>query len=248
MSPHAILPLTTLLLALAVPAAAGEAEVGLSVGAGSPGQRNLNLSSGTLVLDTGTTITTQFAGPWTFAGLDLAYALGHSERWTFWARAGYAASLVSRDFAKDGQNSPAALSYRSETINGTVNYEALAWGLGVSLATNQVGEFGLSVDRRSNRTQLRGTRTVLAIPGGGSPGQTGYSLGSTASDFLVTLSMTFLQAHPTFKTYQRIAYGFALGGPSNAIQADAQGWTMGRAYLDRTNPGQELRFGYGFRF
>jgi hypothetical protein len=235
----------TLPLVLSTPMMANDTELGLSIGAGNPDQKNLNLSNGTLISSTGTSITTQFSGPWKLAGIDLARELVRGEKMSFWVRAGYTTALGNLDYAKDGQDSPVAFEYNSEVINGTVSYSNYTYGLGLSFTTNKVGEYGISVDRRTHHTKLSGTLTQINIPGTNST--SGYSLSTTDSDYLVTLSMTFVQAHPTFKTFQRISYGFSFGGDSGDVQADHQGYLMNSAYLVRTHPSQELRFGYGFR-
>ena len=239
------LSVMTFLLVLGAPLRANDTEIGLSVGAGNPGQKNLNLSNGTLVLGTGTAVSTQFSGPWKLAGIDVAQELFRGEAVKFWLRAGYTSALGNLDYAKDGQDSPVAYAYHSETINGSLSYSNLTYGLGLSFLTNKVGEYGISVDRRTHRTTLKGTLTHVDLPG--SLGSSAYSRSLSDSDFLVTLSMTFVQAHPTFKTYQRIYYGFSMGGDSGDMRADHQGYLMSDAYLVRTHPSQELRFGFGFR-
>jgi hypothetical protein len=238
--------LLVLILVLAPALGAADTELGLSLGAGNPAKDNLNLANGTLITGTGTAINTQFSGPWKLAGFDLAQELARGERVRFWVRVGYTTGLGSPAYVKDGQDSPAVDAYTSEVVNGTLTTSAFTCGLGLSWVTNKLGEYGLDVARRTNRTKVSGTLTTLSFPEG--PGGTsGYSLSDTDSDWQVTLSMTFVQAHPTFKTFERLSYAFALGGASGDVAADHQGYLMGGAYLARTVPGQELRFGFGFR-
>ena len=235
------------LVALVLPfaAQAADLELSLSLGTGYPVKRNLyetqDLGGGA-----STFVQTQFKGPWVQGGAHVNYEVFKTGAWKFWAGAGYETDLGSPDFYKLGQSTTQATTSTTETLNGSASYSRYQFGLGTTLATGTLGEYGVYLWRRVNRLGLSGTLTTFNLQGGGTTTKdTSPTLHSNDSDFMLELTMGFTQARPTFKTFERISFGTAFGPAFGQVAASE--WQLDKAYADRLRPTLEVSFAFGVR-
>ena len=232
-------------LMLAAPALAGDLEMSVSLGAGYPVKPNLYLenagSSGSE-----TFVQTRFTGPWILGGAHLNYELYKHEAWKFWVGAGYETGVGSPGYYKLGQSTPQTPSSSTQILNGSASYSRYQFGVGTTLATGTLGEYGLYLWRRINRVGLEGNLSSYQVQGTALTSQAAsYSVHSNAPDYMVELTMGFVQTRPTFKTFERIGLGSAFGpGYGNVGAGD---WQLENAYNDRLRPTLELRFTFGVR-
>jgi len=231
-------------LAVSVTGQARELEFSLSLASGFAVKPNLYLE-GQGAEGTGSFVQTRFSGPWLMGGLHANCEVYKLEAWKFWAGAGYESGLGTPGFYKFGQASQATAS-STEILNGSAKYSRFQLGVGATLATGTLGEYGAYLWRRTNRLGLDGTLSTFNVQGTALTSKNvGYGSTSSASDFMLELSMGFVQARPTFKTFERISFGSAFGrGFGNIAAGD---WQLDSAYNDRLRPTIEVRFSFGVR-
>jgi hypothetical protein len=164
--------------------------------------------------------------------------------WKFWAGAGYETGLGSPDYYKLGQSTTQTTNSRTETLNGTASYARYQFGVGTTLATGTIGEYGVYLWRRVNRLGLDGTLTSFDLQSDTTTNAPS-KLHATASDFMLEFTMGFVQTQPTFKTFERISFGTAFGPDFGQIAASD--WQLEKAYADRLRPTLEIRFAFGVR-
>ena len=237
--------LALLLLVLPVAAQARDVELSLALGAGYPVKRNLYL-----VDDQGggssTFVQTQFSGPWLLGGARASYELLKTGPWKFWAGAGYETGLGSPSYYKTGQATVQAASSTTETLNGTAKYARYQIGLGATLATGTIGEYGAYLWRRAHRTSLDGTLSTYQVQGTElTSGNTPFSMHASDYDYMLELSMGFVQPRPTYKTFERIAFGTAFGPGFGLVNAG--NWQISPAFAERLRPTLEISFSFGVR-
>ena len=234
-----------LLLAPFTVAQARDLELSLSLGEGYPVKRNLYL------LDeqgggSSTSVQTQFSGPWLLGGARASCEVVKAGPWRFWVGAGYEAGLGSPDYYKTGQSIVQAASSNTETLNGTAKYSRYQIGLGTTFATGTIGEYGAYFWRRSHRTALDGTLSTWQVEGGQlTSGSNGYSLHASDYDYMLELSMGFIQTLPTFRTFERISFGTAFGPGYGLVNSG--NWQINPAFADRLRPTLEISFSFGVR-
>ena len=236
-----------ILAILLVPATAGarDLELSLSLGSGYPAKPNLYLETQG-ASGTSSFVQTRFTGPWLLAGAHVNVEVYKVEAWKFWAGLGYEGGLGSPNFYKLGQATSQATTSNTEILNGSASYSRYQIGVGATLATRTLGEYGAYLWRRTHSIGLSGTVSTLALQGATlTPGGSGYSSHSTASDYMLELSMGFVQARPTCKTFQRISLGTAFGPGYGSLGAGD--WKLQGAYNDRLRPTLEVHFAYGVR-
>jgi hypothetical protein len=224
---------------------ARDLEFSLSLASGFAVKPNLYLE-GQGAAGSSSFVQTRFSGPWLLGGLHASCEVYKHEAWKFWAGAGYEAGLGTPGFYQFGQATSQASSSSTEILNGTAKYSRYQLGVGATLATGTLGEYGAYLWRRTNRLGLDGTLSTFALQGTALNAKAaGYASSSSASDFMLELSMGFVQTRPTFKTFERISFGSAFGkGFGNVAAAD---WQLDSAYNDRLRPTLEIRFSFGVR-
>jgi len=224
---------------------ANDVELSVSLASGFPVKPNLYLQ-GLGATGTSTFVQTRFSGPWLMAGLHANYQVYKLENYKFWAGGAYESGLGSPSFYKLGQFNNGAIASTTEILNGTAKYSRYQLGVGATLATGTLGEYGAYLWRRTNRLGLDGTLSTFNVQGTALTSKNvGYGSTSSASDFMLELSMGFVQARPTFKTFERISFGSAFGrGFGNVAAGD---WQLDSAYNDRLRPTIEIRFSFGVR-
>jgi len=232
-------------LLLAAAAHAGDLEMSVSLGSGYPVKPNLYLQ-GQGGAGTTTFVQTRFTGPWLLGGVHLNYEWYRHEAWKFWAGAGYESGLGSPSYYKLGQSTVPATSSSTQILNGSAKYSRCQVGLGATRATGTLGEYGVYLWRRTNRIALEGDLSSFQVQGTALTSQAApYSSHSSAYDYMLELSMGFVQARPTFKTFERISLGSAFGpGYGNVGAGD---WQLEHAFNNRLRPTLELRFAFGVR-
>ena len=246
MKPRSRSSLSVLVLLL-LPCAAGakDLELSLSLGEGYPVKRNLylvdNLGSGT-----STFVQTQFSGPWVLGGVHVNGEFAKAGAWKFWAGAAYESGLGSPSYYKTGQSTVLAATSNTENLNGTAKYSRYQVGLGTTVATGTLGEYGCYLWRRSNQVKLDGTLSTFAIQGTSITSQNApYALKSSGYDYMLELSMAFVQAQATTRTFERISLGTAFGPGYGLV--GAANWQLDPAFADRLRPTLELSFSFGVR-
>jgi hypothetical protein len=232
-------------LMLAAAAQAKDLELSLSLGSGYPVKPNLYLN-GQGTSGTSTFVQTRFTGPWLLGGAHLHYEVYKVQAWKFWAGAGYEAGLGSPAYYKLGQSTYQAATSSTEILDGSAKYSRYQVGLGATLATGTLGEYGVYLWRRVNRISLDGTLNTFQLQGTALGAQTAsYATRATASDFMLEATMGFVQARPTFKTFERIGLGSAFGPAFGTVGAG--NWQLDPAFNDRLRPTLELSFSFGVR-
>jgi hypothetical protein len=168
------------------------------------------------------------------------------EAWKVWLGAGYESGLGSPAYNKVGQSTVQATSSGTQILDGTASYRRYQFGAGTTLATGTAGEYGVYLWRRINRIGLDGNLSSFQVQGTALTSQAApSSTHSSASDFMLELTMGFTQARPTFKTFERISLGSAFGPGYGNV--GARDWQLENAYNDRLRPTLELRFTFGVR-
>ena len=234
------------ILLAAAPARAGDLELSLSLGSGFPVKPNLYLENqGTA--GSSTFVETRFSGPWLLGGAHLNVEVYKAQAWKVWAGAAYTSGLGAPAYYKLGQETLQASSVSTEILNGTAKYRRYQFGGGTTFTTGTVGEYGVFLWRRLNRIGLDGALSSFQVTGGSltAPGATNLRTSSSRDDFMLEFTMGFTQAHPTFKTFERIGLGTAFGPGFGNVGAG--NWQLDDAYNDRLRPTLELTFSFGVR-
>lgn len=234
------------LASLLAPAlAAADTELAVSLGTGYAVKKNLYLLED-LGGGAGRFVQTRASGPWTLAGLQASQEVWKREGFKLWVGAGYTAALGDVPFYKVGQNRTSFSYSATETFDGKATYRRMQAGLGATLATGTIGEFGAFLWSRWHDLKLSGTATDSVVQGVDSTVATASrSVKGKGNDWMLELSMGFQQTHPTFKTVERISFCTAFG-PSFG-EVDTSRWRLDERYAERLRPTMELRFTFGFR-
>jgi len=224
---------------------ANDLDVSLSLGLGFPSKGNIYNND-----DEGggsdTFIQTRTSSPWTLLGLQVNYEVFKQTSVRYWVGAGYADGLNAPSYYKFGQSTFQSTTSSTEIVNGTASYNRFQYGIGATWATGTIGEYGAFLWRRNNRFGIDGTVNTIQVQGTSlTPGSGSVAAHSSVADFMLELSMGFLQAQPDFKTFERISFGLAFG-PSYG-NVGATDWQLNDQYGERLLPSREIRFAFGIR-
>jgi len=238
-------PLLLAALLAFIPVRAADLELSLSLGSGFPVKPNLYLDDAG-ASGTSTFVQTRFSGPWLLGGLHATYEVYKHEAWKGWVGAAYVSGLGAPGYYKLGQATTQASAVSTEILDGTAKYRRFQFGGGATLTTGTLGEYGVFLWRRVNRIGLDGNLSTFQVTGTALTAQaTGLHTSSSRDDFMLEFTMGFTQAHPTFKTLERIGLGTAFGPGFGDVGAGR--WQLDDAYNDRLRPTVELTFSFGIR-
>lgn len=226
-----------------VMAMAGDLELALNVGMGFPSKKNLHEEAMVGVNDY--FLMTRAGGSRNLVGLEGAWELFKDEKTKLWLTGGLKNSFGSSEYTQVGQVIYPDKTSTTQILNGNIRYLQMGVGVAMTFATGQLGEYGLGVDFRNHRVTVKGDLINTTL--GGNPVASRYKESSNSFDMCVKGSVAFVQAHPTFKTFQRIGYGIGLGRHHGDYASLDRAWRVSDAHLDRLRPTQELTFAFGVR-
>jgi hypothetical protein len=221
-------------------------DIYVSFGLLSPGKDHADQ---TLSATTGQPLGQIFQPPGAFkmGGLGVAYAFLSIGAFRFKANAEYAGSF------QNGGGTLRYLEYQGTTTqfteaDGTLKAASVNLGATVVYVSTGAGEYGLTLERRSQALEFDMTQ-VLQSYAGVDTLLAGQRMKKTLTDPFLSAHGTFVQHYEAFSVFSRLAFGVNLkSSPAFSTYREQQFQALDPGLLAALRPRQEVKLSLGVRF